>query len=1174
MKKNSYLLLFMSLILVSFGTRTANDKYYTLSATVTVKPGQSVNISVKNGLLSVEGEGLDDVPSIAETAPLWLRHDLKVAFSNLSKAADRIGKGAFVSVSRFEEQQVLLISSTGKKPVMLKIPGYDDISNLLPATLDKNARLSIADINSDKIQDIVVCPTSGGYYYLPGPKFMARTNEGNVSPNQTLAQSQLFPITSPEGNLTFAGKPVGFGFFNDQGLFAKCDQANFVTTLPNAYGALSSIGLYFIDANGDLRMFDRRLTGICKPEPYGYISKSENRFPTLPGKVSMTFSGDKIMFGTDEGKIIGYKISKDGWKPTAIKTGLKFGPNICVQAYNGCLYYRDTNSNIIYFSGDPDWNTSTSTQVHSISNFAVNDADNDGSADLAVINKNKLSILAGPSFSSYIKTFEEWNTVQKDNGEIEDVPLISENSNPAFGDINEDGSVDLIIGGVDGRVCTFLGPDFKKSEELDWIDVGNYAIPQFGDVDGDGKNELLVSNSDSVMFCYKRTDSQWNEWNSWNFLPSQNYKKISDYYDSYMSDAPYVQWKYDPETVRQYSSLLENCEPRLFDEISFVIANTAPEILRTMSRMGQADILERNARTIYEYAPTLPYLKLVEKDHYTTISYKISGKEVELPRDDYYWYIVHPRISFELPIGINCTWWDREPAEYGLSQDKWLMHEENFFKGKPTFWREAFKNDKTYGESVIDAAKRSRTYEEAMANVFSLKSLGSNNLFNFGYLTNDLYPWQIYKKHYGSCGENSILFTAMSRTALLPCYAVIDQGEDHQWNEVWMPDGWRHLEPSSHELTWDQPWKSTEDVDHKAKMVSAVFAWKGDDSIFATTTTVHNSKPDYTKNQKGYTDTADVNFTILDSKNNPVEGGMVVVRTGWNKTDTIAIWGYTDVDGKAHFDLGYEPYYIIDVVTPYGITGLSRLVVNELQKYELTLNVPGEVGYDYPNHEKPVVTGTNVTLSSISDELRPLNFITSRNLRTGGYLVDNFDYHGPLFIKQQTTTKPVTINIDDKKFQVSEGEKFGLGTEQTMTITNENLYTWETVRVEIDVPVEYYLLKLTARTSKDEVKTGDSIELHGTVDHTTPINGIEYSWDNKIWKTYPASFDRWMKEFSITIPTQVNDMANAGEKQLFIRCQALTHKCIMKTMIAVPVKFVTKKDGSSFVPEHLKDNGC
>jgi len=1160
LKKSPYLVVFMSIILVSFGTKTANDKYYKLSAMVTVKPGQSVNISVKNGLLSVEGEGLDDVPSIAETAPLWLRHDLKVAFSNLSKAADRIGKSAFVSVSRFDGQQVLLISSTGKKPVMLKIPGYDDISDLLPASLDKNARLSIADINSDKIQDIVVCTTNGGYYYLLGPKFTTRTNDGNVSPDSTLATSPLYPITSSEGNLTFAGKPNGFGFFNDKGLFAKCDQANFVTMLPNAYGALSTIGLYFIDVNGDLRMFDRRLTGICKPEPYGYISKSENRFPTLPGKVSMTFNGDTIMFGTAEGKIVGYKITKEGWTPVAIKTGLKLGSNICIQAFNGCLYYRDTNSNIIYFSGDPDWKTSTSTQVHSVSNFAIGEANGDGSADLAVINKNKLSILAGPNYANYVKTIEEWGVAQNENGETEEVALITENSNPAFGDINDDGSVDLIVGGVDGRICTFLGPDFRRSDDLDWLDVGSYAIPQFGDVDGDGKKELLVSNSDSVLFCYRRTDSKWNEWNSWVFTPSQNYKKISDYYDSYMSDAPYVQWKADPESVKEFSSILEHCEARYFDEIAFVIAHTATEVLRTVARMGQADILERNAKTIYEYASTLPYLKLVEKDRYTTISYKIAGKEVELPRDDYYWYVVHPKISFELPLAIDCSWWDRTPEDYGVTEDAWLMHEENFFHGKikPVFWREAFKNDKTYGESVIDAAKRARTYEEALGNVFKLKALGTDKLFKFGYLTNDLYPWQIYKKHYGSCGENSIVFTAMARAALLPCYVVVNQGEDHQWNEVWMPDGWRHLEPSSQELTWDQPWKSTEDEDHKAKTLSAVFAWKGDDSIFPTTTTVHNSKPGYTKLQRGYTDTADVNFTILDANMKPVEGGMVVVRTGWNKTNTISIWGYTDVDGHVHFDLGYEPYYVIDVVTPYGSTGLSRLVVKELQKYDITLNVSGVVDYQHSEHDGQETTGTNVKVRSIKNDLRPLNFITSRSMREGSYLVENYDYHGPLFIKQPTTSKPVSVSVKKNNFQVSEGGKFGLGTEQTLTITNENLYTWETVRVEIEVPVEYYLLKLTARTSTDLIKTGDIIELHGTVTHSTPINRIEFSWDKIYWQSSPTPVDGWLGDFNLEIPVRDDLVASPGEKQLFIRCKALTCECTTDATISVPIKVIGK----------------
>jgi hypothetical protein len=1173
MKKVS-LLVALVVALTGMSAISAQDgKSYTLSTMLVVEPGHSATVSIVDGLLKVENNTKPEVPAIVNSSPDWLKYELELAFSKLAKSPDRVGKDAYIALANIDGTEAIVLSSIGKKPYILGLPGYKDLSAMLPSNIDPTARIAIADVDTDGNLDLVVCPKIKGYYYLLGPDFAVSTKTGNITINPDDAKKPLYPIGLPDGSVKLVTEPKEFGFWDASGSFKPCKQDNFVMPLPVAYGVMTSQGLFYIDSNGDLRLFDVRLTSVNNETPSGFSSKTEKGLPSFDSEAHLAFDKNKIYAGLLDGVLKSMEYTKTGWNIQSEKTSLGFGTKLSVQIADGNLYYIDSKSKNIKLAKGPNWTKAEKLNVTTDAPFAAADFNNDKKTDLAVISGNKVSILAGPDFKTSSKTIEEWIERKKNDKETEKVSLIDNGCSLAFADFNFDGKADLLVGLRDGRILTYTGPKFEKADAFDWLDVGDFAAPQFGDVDLDGKADLIVSNVDGRLFCYRKVGEIWQEWKSWSFIPTPSQAVATDYFNSYMHDAPLVQWKNDPETVNAYVSQLENCQPKMFDEIAFVIAQTSPEILRTMSRMGQADIVTRNAKTIYEYAPMLPYLKLVEKPDYTTISYKVAGKEVELPRDDYYWYVVHPRILFELPIGIDCSWWDKSAQERGMGIEDWWKHEENLYlaKEKAVFWREEYKTDKTYGESIIEAAKKSNTYEEAMKNVFWLKGIGKDRLFVFGYLTNDLFPWQIYKKHYGSCGENSIVFASMARAALLPCYVAIDQGEDHQWNEVWYPDGWRHVEPSSEQLSWDDPGGSSEGRDHKAKTVSAVVGWRGDDYMFPTTTTVHNPEPGYTKNQKGYTDTADVSFKILDSQDKPIEGGLVIIRTGWNNSNNVSIWDYTNINGITRFDLGYEPYYVIDVVTPYGITGLSRFVVKELEKYEVTLKVPGKsTKISNPLYNEPTQTGTNVLFESIQDEQRPLNFRTSRGYRLGGYLFETYGHHGPLFYRQPVIATPATVKIGSSNYSVSQGRGVSLSEGQSMVITNDSLFTYKAVKIKVSIPVKEYKLSITAKPDKSEVTSGNSFVVSGNIDHSTPLSKFEYSWDGKAWSNVEIPHGKWFNSFDLKIETGANGPMSPGNKTLTMRCSTSTSEGMKSNEIVLPIKILST---SSFLNQPLSQDG-
>ena len=106
-----------------------------------------------------------------------------------------------------------------------------------------------------------------------------------------------------------------------------------------------------------------------------------------------------------------------------------------------------------------------------------------------------------------------------------------------------------------------------------------------------------------------------------------------------------------------YAGLINDAVYPYVDEICFEVAHIAPQIL---SSSMDPQVLIENVESLYEMDNYFDYVTIVDyggDDYYSTTMYLVLEegiiKEFELPREIYYWYIVHPKLHKETPNYIN-----------------------------------------------------------------------------------------------------------------------------------------------------------------------------------------------------------------------------------------------------------------------------------------------------------------------------------------------------------------------------------------------------------------------------------------------------------------------------------------------------------------------------------------
>jgi len=435
-----------------------------------------------------------------------------------------------------------------------------------------------------------------------------------------------------------------------------------------------------------------------------------------------------------------------------------------------------------------------------------------------------------------------------------------------------------------------------------------------------------------------------------------------------------------PEYQDFWASGINDAQDPYIDEIAFAIAHSSPQYL--MSDYGTPDLFLANAQMIYEHDQDLDYVEVVDygtsatdADYYTTTRYyterdgNISQQEV--PRDIYYWYIVHPKITDEIHAYIDPD----------IVEDN-STHNNNIADppvGK--FWREFLYSfaDENYPVLKDSLAGCPIVWDGTQTinsdNNYAIEIITNwiNQTLNFD--SDDERPHQpvrIYRKHKGRCGEYADFSAAAARAALIPCTSIFSYSTDHTWNEFWDED-WTQWEPVNgyvnRPLVYENGW---------GKVFGTVFEIRSDGFVRSVTDRYSEG-------------TATINVEVHDANGDPVDGAEV--RLYIKDFDYPVLWSdfytLTGNDGKCSVVVGDGRDYYVRVHSAIGDNPASSgdyvLITTSAvagETYNTSLSVSGNMpSLNWSVVDTPAAEGVHYRMA--------INFSTPEQLLMGTVWMDD-----------------------------------------------------------------------------------------------------------------------------------------------------------------------------------------
>ena len=378
-------------------------------------------------------------------------------------------------------------------------------------------------------------------------------------------------------------------------------------------------------------------------------------------------------------------------------------------------------------------------------------------------------------------------------------------------------------------------------------------------------------------------------------------QRVPDWMEAELTNV-LLQLPNDKRTI--FAQLILDTQDPYVDEVAFAIANSSVAYL--ISDFAVPDLFTENAAYIYSIAVDLPYVEIIDHgtsssddNYWSTTRYRSKDENgnivtTEVPRDIYYWYIVHPRITDEIAGFI-----DPDIVESNSTHN-------NNIVAPPTgkFWRSFL-----YTAADPDRPVLADTLNECET-LYNRDGTGGDAIRTvqwwinqtMGFTSNNERPHQpvrIYRKHIGRCGEYQDYTAAAARLALIPCTGITSVSTDHVWNEFW-DQSWVQWEPVNGyinvPLVYENGW---------GKVFGSVFETRSD-GYFTPVTDRYSEG------------SATIRIHVVDQNGLPAEGARVILAIFETapRTDNV---GFTDNQGYVEFIVGDNRDFRARAETSWGI---------------------------------------------------------------------------------------------------------------------------------------------------------------------------------------------------------------------------------------------------------------
>lgn len=578
---------------------------------------------------------------------------------------------------------------------------------------------------------------------------------------------------------------------------------------------------------------------------------------------------------------------------------------------------------------------------------------------------------------------------------------VGDNSAPCFADMDDDGDFDITVGNNLGTVDYFRNDTINWTEDpsmYQFIDLPADSSPALVDLNLDYIPDLVLGENNGMVHFYQNIgDASQARWLLYDSLGTNfNYANHRQFYND--NNTVYLQERSVPARAIEYADYINNVPQKMVDELVFSIAHSGRATL--MHASTWAEVWLNNTETLYYNDAYLDYANIVEynlgtPDQFSTVEYWVKEEDCcnlsryEYPPYIYYWWIVHPKGSDELPTFIDGS--IKNSGHLGASPRPPA--------GNGTFWRwSVFNQGDTHwpDDSALSVKypveENPPMLKERITGIkymwdgvrYSAPGIYHNNGTTRRDVNGDpLRPWttdthavevtsrwvettlalnaqedndgnrprqmvRIQFEHNGNCGELSDLTLAAMRASLIPYQEVLGIAGDHCWGSFY-ERGWHQIDNywsaggsvianwDNYHYGWNRDWGS-------------FITYRGDGAMEAPFP-INETHKIYDHNGNGGSDRGNVTVKVTDWNGNPIDGVRVSL-ADWNKmglfgTSFGGAWYYTDGDGIAYFttsesrqnsmgDNLYNEGLLIHLNSRYGEETWNPTYPNRL-----IINVPG-----------------------------------------------------------------------------------------------------------------------------------------------------------------------------------------------------------------------------------------